>query len=370
MGKAIIQHIDDAPWVRGGPRAEGVAQHPEGGGQLVGDLEQGPWVHVNWLPGGLVAPPHQHDQDEILFILEGGLSMGGRRCGPGTVVYLERATQYGFSVWDEGVRFLNIRPGRAAIQLHGRTSDPYRPPDAATQPAAAAPRADGGPELGVFEAIHGLRAMRRYEDRPVPPALLDRILRAATMACSSGNTQPWDFVVVTDREPKRRIQAQMIDAFRTIDAERAQRPEALVDGAGRPVTGHAAIENIDRVGAIVVVCWNPDRGIRMQGEYAENPDGSLRETRQIPGGRGSSLFPACQNMLLAARALGVSSLFTTFSGLREREIKAILGIPPRVFIECAVFLGFGAEPLGAPRRRPLEEVAHANRYGTPWRPTS
>jgi nitroreductase len=366
MGRAIIQHIDDAPWVRGGPPAEGRAKHPEGGGQLVGDLERGPWVHVNWLPGGLVAPPHRHDQDEVLFILEGGLSMGGRRCGPGTVVYLERATQYGFTVWDEGVRFLNIRAGRASIEMHGRTSDPYRAPDAAARAEPAT--ASDGTSMGVFDAIYGLRAVRRYEDRPVPRELLDRILRAGTMACSSGNTQPWDFVVVTDRETQRRIQAQMQDAFRSIDAERAQRPEALVDGAGRPVTGHAAIENIDRVGAIVVVCWNPDRGIRMKNEYAENPDGTLRETRHIPGGRGSSLFPACQNMMLAARALGVSSLFTTFFGLRAREIKEILGIPPRVFLESAVFLGYGAEPLGQARRRPLEEVAHDGRYGAPWRP--
>ena len=223
-----------------------------------------------------------------------------------------------------------------------------------------------GREMGVFEAIHGLRAVRRYEDRPVPPALLERILRAGTMACSSGNTQPWEFVVVTELETKRRIQAQLVEAFRTIDAERAQRPEELVDGAGRPVTGHAAIESLDRVGAIVVVGWNPDRGIRMKNEYAENPDGTLRETRRIPGGRGSSLFPACQNMMLAARALGVSSLFTTFFGLREREIKQLLGIPPRVFMECAVLLGYGAERLGAARRRPLAEVAHAERWGVPW----
>ena len=64
MGRAIIMHIDDAPWIRGGPRGEG--DHPDGGGQLVGDLEKGPWIHVNWLPGGLVAPVHSHDHDEIM----------------------------------------------------------------------------------------------------------------------------------------------------------------------------------------------------------------------------------------------------------------------------------------------------------------
>ncbi|HPG27767.1 MAG TPA: hypothetical protein PLW10_19185, partial [Myxococcota bacterium] len=82
MGRALIMHIDDAPWIRGGPRGEG--DHPDGGGQLVGDLEEGPWVHVNWLPGGLVAPVHHHDHDEVMYVIEGGFSMGRRRCGPGT----------------------------------------------------------------------------------------------------------------------------------------------------------------------------------------------------------------------------------------------------------------------------------------------
>jgi nitroreductase len=108
----------------------------------------------------------------------------------------------------------------------------------------------------------------------------------------------------------------------------------------------------------------------MKGEYAENPDGTLRETREIPGGRGVSLFQACQNMMLAAHALGVGSLFTTFFGLRYAEIKEILGIPPRVFMESAVFLGYPAERLGAPRRKPIEQVAHADRFGVPYRPVT
>ncbi|HEX6310806.1 MAG TPA: nitroreductase family protein [Acidimicrobiia bacterium] len=212
--------------------------------------------------------------------------------------------------------------------------------------------------MDVFEAITGLRATRVYEPRPVPDAVLARILRAATFACSSGNTQPWEFVVVTSRSHKERLQAMLAEAFAVVDGQRAQAGDELVDGSGRPVTGHAAIENVDRVGALVFVFWNPDRGIRMQGEYEENPDGTLRATRPIPGGRGSSLYPACQNMMLAARALGVSSLFTTFFGLVEAGVKELLHVPPRMFLEAAVFLGYGDEPLGKPRRRPLHEVVH------------
>ncbi len=220
--------------------------------------------------------------------------------------------------------------------------------------------------MSVRDAIFGLRATRIFHEKPIPAAVLDELLEAATMACSSGNTQPWEFVVVTDPEVKRQIQLEMIDAFSTIDGERSQTEAQLTDSSGRSVTGRAAVDHLDKVPAIVVVCWNPDRGIRLKGEYAENPDGSLRETREIPGGRGVSLFQACQNMMLAARGLGVSSLFTTFFFLRRDRIKQILGIPPRIFLECAVFFGYGDESLGRPKRLPVAEVSHRNRWGSPY----
>jgi nitroreductase len=214
--------------------------------------------------------------------------------------------------------------------------------------------------MNLFDAINGLRATRVYEDRPIPDDVLAQILTATTRACSSGNTQPWEFVLVTDRAVKAQLKTMLSKAWVTVDERRAQKAEQLVDGAGRPVTGHAAIENIDRVAAIVFVLWNPDRGIRMKGEYEENPDGTLRALSDFPGGRGASLFQACQNMMLSAHALGVSSLFTTFFGLCQQEVKARLHVPPRMFLECAVFLGYGAEQLGNPRRKPLEEVVHLN----------
>ena len=221
-------------------------------------------------------------------------------------------------------------------------------------------------KMSLHDAIYGLRATRIYHDKPVPGDVIDSILEASTMACSSGNTQPWEFVVVTDSELKRQIQVEMQDAFAVIDRERAQTEEQLTDSSGRSVTGRAAVEHLDKAPVIVVVCWNPERGIRMKGEYAENPDGSLRETREIPGGRGISLFQACQNMMLAARAHGVSSLFTSFFFLKREEIKKILGIPPQIFMECAIFMGYADEKLGKPKRLPVPQVSHKNRWGTPY----
>jgi nitroreductase len=220
--------------------------------------------------------------------------------------------------------------------------------------------------MTVFEAIYSLRATRIYKGDPISQETLDQILQAGTMACSSGNTQPWEFVVVTSPELKAQIKHEMEIGFPAADAVRLKTREELVDSTGRSVTGHAAIESLQRASALVVVCWNPKRGVRRTNEYSTNPDGTLREERHVPGGRGVSLFPACQNMMLAANALGVSSLFTTFFSARYDQIKEILGIPPEIFMECCVFLGYADERLGRPKRKPVGEVSHLNRWGSSY----
>ena len=114
---------------------------------------------------------------------------------------------------------------------------------------------------------------------------------------------------------KVQLQAILRAAYAGIDAQRAQSPEQLVDGPAVRSPGTRR-SRTSRSSAPSCSCsGTPTAASACQGEYEENPDGTLRDTREIPGGRGSSLFPACQNMMLAAHALGVSSLFTTFFGL-------------------------------------------------------
>jgi len=124
MGKAIIMHIDDAPWIKRRPSPPG--DQRERGDQLIGDLDKGPWIHIVSIEPGMVATPHRHDQDEVIYIVEGGIILGDRTCGPGTVIFMERDTEYGFTVADSGVRFLNIRPGLAMTTVGENTFDPYR----------------------------------------------------------------------------------------------------------------------------------------------------------------------------------------------------------------------------------------------------
>ncbi len=117
-------HIDEAPWIRGKPRPQDGPM--EWGNQLIGDLKKGPWIHINSLVPNKVSPSHCHTEDEVIFIVEGSLTItGDRACGPGTVIFMEKDTEYGFTVGKDGVRFLNVRPGLADVTRDGVTNDDW-----------------------------------------------------------------------------------------------------------------------------------------------------------------------------------------------------------------------------------------------------
>ena len=213
--------------------------------------------------------------------------------------------------------------------------------------------------MPTLEAIHSLRAVRRYKTDPVEPAKLTSILSAATMAPSSGNTQPWEFVVVTAQELRSKIKDLILPAFEIMDSRgRVQTLEQLKDGSGRPVSGHWAVETMDSVPVLIMVCYNTVRGRRFKDEW---------HWFEEHAGRGGSIFPAIQNMLLAAKALGLGTLLSTLCILRAYEIKQLLHIPEHISLEAMVHLGYPDEQLGRPRRFALEQVAHLNLWETPFR---
>lgn len=125
MGRVIIEHIDDARYIRGEPRKPG-DPITAGCGQLVGDLERGPWIHINTIPPNKNVPLHSHTISEVMYVIEGELSISSRKCGPGTVIFIDKETQYGFKAGPHGVRVLNIRQGLAALKFDGKTDpNPY-----------------------------------------------------------------------------------------------------------------------------------------------------------------------------------------------------------------------------------------------------
>jgi nitroreductase len=97
---------------------------------------------------------------------------------------------------------------------------------------------------------------------------------------------------------------------------------------------------------VIVVCTDTERG--------------------HPATVGSSVFPATQNLLLAATALGLGSALTTISVGFADELRELLALPAHVAPQAVIPLGHPAKPLGPPRREPFADHTHRDRFGNPW----
>lgn len=194
------------------------------------------------------------------------------------------------------------------------------------------------------------RAIRRYRDEPIPDEILRDILFAATRAPSGSNRQPFRFVVLTNsakaREAKRLIQkgAQAVWASKRKIDQYDQRSGAE-ENSPKARLAHTMdhyVENFEKVPALVLPC--------------------LVRYRDPSPMEGASVYPAVQNLLLAARALGYGGVITGFHGMVDNELKTLLGIPEEVFISCTVTLGKPIGNHGPVRRRPMSELV----YGDTW----
>ncbi len=197
------------------------------------------------------------------------------------------------------------------------------------------------PEL--FDVVHAQRACRRFSDAAVDDELVERVLDAATFAPSAENRQPWAFVVV--REDQRRAVIGELTRRAWEGGGRAVSEGRLAPGLLRDVD-QGALGGVAGAPVLVVVCGDTRLG---------NP-------RVLE----ASVFPAVQNMLLAATALGLGSALTTLPTAFGDELSALLELPAEVRPMVVVPLGWPARPLGPPRRAPVAEKAHRERYGAGW----
>ena len=131
MWTRIMADLDQASWRFGRPREPG--QPREETWRCLGDFERGPWIYIIEREANRVVPAHSHDQDEVVYILEGGLTHREHWCGPGTVLSFPRRMQYGFTVGPDGVKWLMMRTGPSEGETaddwqdhQGRTFDEYR----------------------------------------------------------------------------------------------------------------------------------------------------------------------------------------------------------------------------------------------------
>jgi nitroreductase len=207
--------------------------------------------------------------------------------------------------------------------------------------------------VGLLEGIATTRAIRRYTDEPVPDAALRAMLFAASRAPSGSNRQPFRFVVLTDGDVGRDVKALIGSAARrawTAKRERDgyDRGSGLVDDSPKARMARAMqayVDDFEHAPALVLPCL-----VRYRGPTPTE---------------GASVYPACQNLLLAARALGYGGVLTLWHGLCEDELRARLGIPEHVFMAATITIGKPAGRHGPVRRRPIEELVYGDRWGEP-----
>jgi len=207
----------------------------------------------------------------------------------------------------------------------------------------------------LFDIIHSTRAMRRLKPDPVPDHLIAKILKAGQCAPNGGNTQRWKFLVIKDPAIKKAVQPWYKRALDEVVGPRyassAPPPGATADGYKRQ---HSAVEyltdHFHEAPVWIVPCI----------ESADKPNRSS----------GASIYPAVQNMLLAARALGLGATLTTRHLLFEKETEAALGLPPNVHSYAIIPIGWPMGKFGPVGRGPLADFVYLDRWGQAYPPTA
>ena len=204
----------------------------------------------------------------------------------------------------------------------------------------------------LFEIIHTTRAMRRLKPDPVPDALIRRILEAGQCAPNGSNAQSWRFLVIKDRAIKEKVQVWYKKAYDELVGPhyRSSAPPPGMDAARYSRQADAAeylTDHFHEAPVWIVPCI--DHGKRPPNRQA-----------------GASIYPAVQNMLLAARALGLGSTLTARHLVFEKETEAALDLPPGVHSYAILPIGWPMGKFGPVKRGPLSEVTYGDRWGEPW----
>ena len=210
--------------------------------------------------------------------------------------------------------------------------------------------------MDVLEAIATTRAIRRYRPDPIPDDDLQAILFAATRAPSGSNRQPFRMIVL--RDGVRAIQAKALlgEAFRAGWAQK-RAGDGYDEGSGTTDDSPKArmartmqhfVDHFEATPVVVLACIQRYR----------NPNPS----------EGGSVYPAVQNLLLAARALGYGGVITMWHHGVESELRTLLEIPDDVAVAATIPLGKPMGSHGPVRRRPMAELIFDDGWGAtaPW----
>jgi nitroreductase len=206
-------------------------------------------------------------------------------------------------------------------------------------------------EVGLLEGLATTRAIRRYRPEPIPDEVLRDIMFAATRAPSGSNRQPFRFMVFQDSEQSQRVKELIARGAQQLWGSKRV-ADGYEDGSGEiddspkarmARTMQSYVDNFASIPVVVLAC--------------------LERYRAPTPTEGASIYPACQNILLAARALGYGGVLTGFQSFVEKELIELLGIPDSVFLAATITLGKPVGNHGPVRRAPMNELVYGDRWG-------
>jgi len=201
-------------------------------------------------------------------------------------------------------------------------------------------------DMPIGEAMFTQRAIRRLRPDPIPIEDIRLILEAAVKAPNGGNLQTARFLVLTDREVIRQFGALYHEAWWA-----KRRDEE------RPWTSRDEIPPEEAVSRSAA---------QLADEIKDAP--CIVLALSVRRGQAGSVIPATQNLMLAARALGIGSLPTTLHPQVIERVYALLAIPAEVEFHFCIPLGYPRGRFGPTQRRPTAETTFLNRWGeaVPW----
>ena len=202
--------------------------------------------------------------------------------------------------------------------------------------------------IGLFEALYSTRALRRLKPDPLPEAVLFQLVDAAIRAPSGQNAQDWRFIVITDRGVIQKLGSWAEEGWGRYQPRFAEHPEEM---DALPKTQRLSLRSVeylarhlDEAPAVILFCGRRGR-------------------HSTPGG---STFPAVQNLLLAARGLGLGASIFNLPLTHAPELIEELGIPDDNQLYCLVPVGYPIDAHGPVNRKRVAKVAFRNRWGEAW----
>lgn len=210
--------------------------------------------------------------------------------------------------------------------------------------------------MELLDAIATTRAIRRIRPDPIPDDDLAKMLFAASRAPTGSNRQGFRFLVLRDGPKAQEAKRLIGESSRAMWSQKRSQDGYDEGSGGDPDSPKARqarvmehfVETFEEIPVVVLA--------------------TLVRHRDPNPYEGASVYPACQNLLLAARDLGYGGVFISFHQLVEPELREVLAIPDNVAISGCLPLGKPVGNHGPVRRRPLSELVFEDSWNqsAPW----